>query len=396
MNGCKFNFSSRDVEVINGIVLLKDFISNISKFKSRKIKKESSVNQVIGTIIKKMSNSNYIFLTSISTLIETDLLNTWDKYNDRFKTWFSDFVKNYCLDVNIDELPSDYETKMALEFLVLLVKDLIENQFNELLPEVKNLLVNEPVITWLGTSLNLIDVIGSLYPYVLSLLTSGIISYGTEPIRLVSQYSSNLRELYRKTSQEGKKSGLSYKIYKLIYLPLISTGLASEFTIPMVLEQGTNGFKYRFAITGMGHNFMNSMVLMLSQSFNRVYYEYILNNLIGINHAFKIFIQYHLRNIFSVDEFSVAKGLIDEYFKYIKDMNISKYFSYNISDALKDISMTTLTLLSQYYELQNENIPSNYTDEYAKYLPAMVIEKPIREVIKYAVKRLWIYSQANY
>ena len=234
--------------------------------------------------------------------------------------------------------------------------------------------------------------IGALYPYVLSMLTSGIISYGTEPIRLVSQYSDNLRRLYEKTYQEGKKGGTPYRIYKLIYLPLTSMGLASEFTIPAILEQGAGGFKYRFAITGMGHNFMNSMVLMLSQSFNRAYYEDVLNNLIGVNHAFRIFIRDYLRSIFSVDEYSVARGLIDEYFKYVKDISNSRYFSYNMSDALKDISITTLTLLSQYYELQSGGMPGSY--DYAKYLPAILVDKPIEEVIRYAIKRLWIFSQS--
>ncbi len=397
MSGCKFNFSSRDEEVISGVILLKDFILSISRFRRNKSKgRGGNVDQVIDTVVRKMTDSNYVFLTSISTLIETNLLNAWDEYRDKFDRWLNDFIKSYCLDVSIDVLPSDYRAKVALEFAILLTKDLIENKFNELLPETRNLLVNEPVITWLDASLNITDVVGLLYPYVLSLLTSGVISYGTEPIRLVSQYSDNLRKLYEKTYQEGKRGGSPYRIYKLIYLPLTSTGLAGEFTIPMILEQGTSGFKYRFAITGMGHNFMNSMVFILSQSFNRVYYEYVLNNLVGISNAFRTFIQYYLHNVFSADEFLVAKGLIDEYFKYVKDLNISKYFSYNISDALKDISMTTLTILSQYYELQNMNVPSSYINEYMKYLPTTMMGRPIEEMIKYAIKRLWTYSQINY
>ena len=391
MSGCKLNFSSRDEEVVNGVALLKDFILSISKSRSGK-SRGRDVGQVINSIVRKISDGNYVFLTSISTLVEANLLNAWDSYRDRFERWLRDFINSYCLDANIDDLPPDYRAKVALEFSILLTKDLLENHLNDSTPETRGLLVNEPVITWLGVSLSLADVIGALYPYVLSMLTSGIISYGTEPIRLVSQYSDNLRRLYEKTYQEGKKGGSPYKIYKLIYLPLTSIGLASEFTIPAILEQGAGGFKYRFAITGMGHNFMNSMVLILSQSFNRVYYEYVLNNLIGVNHAFRVFIRHYLRSIFSVDEYSVAKGLIDEYFKYVKDANISRYFSYNISDALKDISMTTLTLLSQYYELQSGNMPGSY--DYAKYLPAILVDKPIEEVIRYAIKRLWIYSQS--
>ena len=94
----------------------------------------------------------------------------------------------------------------------------------------------------------------------------------------------------------------------------------------------------------------------------------------------------------------MARGLIDEYLNYMNNymnkhranISISKYFSYNMSDALKDISMTTLTLLSQYYELHSKNVPGR--DDYAKYLPAILVDKPIEEAIRYAIKRLWIYS----
>ena len=393
MTGCKSALSPVDEEILSGIALLKDFISAATKLSGKT--KGKQADQVIYDIITKISNSNYVFLASASTLLETNLLRAWNEYRDKLEKWLGEFVASYCLDVNvIDDLPSDYRAKIALELEMLLAKDLIENHLNDLPNDVRSLLMDKdkPVIRWLGSSLTIADIVGALYPYVLSLLTSGIISYGAEPMRLISQYSDNLRQLYEKTSEKGKRYGEPYRIYKLMYLPLIAVGLVSEFTVPAILKQGAGGSKYRYAITGMGHNFVNSMVLVLSQSLNRIYYEHVLNNLVGVSHAFRIFVKYYLNNIFSLDEFSVAKGLIDEYLKHVKDQSMSKYLSYGISDALKDISTATLALLSQYYELLGENAENAY--EYVKYLPAIVVGKPVDEAIKYAVKRLWIYSQA--
>lgn len=385
VGGCKFNLSTRDAEIVNGILLLKDFISNISK-----IKKTKNINISINLITKKISESNYIFLSSISTIAETGLVSVWDSYREKFERWLADLVNSYCLNVDLDGLSSDYKTRVALELLLILAKDIIENRFGELSADVRDLLTNETAIRWMGVSLNLIDLVGWLYPSILSLSTSGVISYGTEPMRLVGHYSENLKAVYEKSTRAGRKGGSAYKIYKLIYLPLTSIGLASEYTIPIILGEGP---KYRYTITGTGHNFMNSLAFTLSQSFNRVSYEYILNNFVAISHVFKIFVQYYLNRIFSIDEFSVAKGLIEEYFKYVKDLSTARYFAYNVSDALKDIAIITLTLLSQYHELRNLNASSSSLYEYNKFLPAVVIEKPLEETIKYAIKRLWIYSQ---
>lgn len=399
MSSCKSAFSPLDEEILRGIELLKGFISSAAKLQGKsRGNKGKQVDQVIRDIIAKMSSSNYVFLASISTLLETNLLWAWNEYRDKLEKWLSEFIASYCLDVNVmDDLPGDYRAKIALELEMLLAKDLFENHRSDLPKDVRGMLIEEPVIRWLGSSLTIADIVGALYPYVLSLLTSGIISYGAEPMRLISQYSDNLRQLYEKTSEKGKRYGEPYRIYKLMYLPLIAVGLVSEFTVPEILKQGAGGPKYkyyRYAITGMGHNFVNSMVLVLSQSLNRIYYEHVLNNLVGVSHAFRVFVKYYLNNIFSLDEYSVAKGLIDEYLKHVKDQSTNTYLPYlpyGISDALKDISTATLALLSQYYELLSENAESAY--EYMKYLPAIVVGKPVDEAIKYAIKRLWIYSQ---
>lgn len=387
MSGCKVNLTIEDREIASAVTLLTDFITDISKFKS----KETNINKIVENIIEKLVKNNYVFLSSIDTLLKTNVLTAWDAYRERLEKWLDSFIKNYCFDVYVDELPSDYKARIALEIIILIVKDLIENRFIELPSELRKRLTEEPVIQWLGTPLSLADLVGLLYPTILSLLTSGIISYGTEPIRIASYYSDNIKSLLLKTSDAGKRGGSPYKIYKLIYLPLTSTGLAGEFSIPMLENVG--GYKYRFVITGMGHNFVNSMVLVLSQSFNRVYYEHALNNFAGISHAFRIFIQYYLRNILTLDEFSVAKGIIDEYHKFTKGSSSLQYVSYNMSDAVKDIATTTLTLLSQYYHLQALNVPASIVAKYAEFLPAMVVDKPVNEIVKYAVKRLWIYSQ---
>lgn len=391
MSGCRFNLSINDEELSSGIDLLKGFISATCKIRSSR---NINVNKVAEIVVKKLSDENYVFLSSVDTFAKTNVLDAWESFKEESKQWLRNVITSYCFDSYIEDLPDDYKAKIAFELVVLLVKDVIENRLNEVSAEIKKSLLQEPVITWMGKSLTLYDIVGLLYPSALSLLTSGIISFGTEPIRLTSHYSGNIKALHEKTSQAGKRGGSPYRIYKLLYLPLTLTGLASEFSVPAI-EQELGGYKYRFAITGMGHNFLNSMAFVLSQSFNRIYYEYVLNNLIGISHAFKIFIQYYLRNIFSVDEFSVAKGVIDEYLKYMKgrDAGLSRYFSYNISDAMKDIAMATLTLLNQYYELQAQGIASAYVNRYAEYLPTIVLNKPVNEVIKTAVKRFWLYSQ---
>ena len=397
-NECRFNIFPGDPSVIQGISLLMDFISGFNV--SVKSRRGIDIDKVSG-LARKLSDEHYIFLVSLSTLINTNLLEQWDGYRDKLENWLRDFIKTYCLDVGIDDLPSNYRARIALDFLILLAKDVIENHLKELPSEERKLFTEKPVITWMGVSLNLVDVISILYPTILSALTSGAISYGTEPVRLAGQYSGNIKSLLEKTATEGRKGGQPYRVYKLIYLPLISAGVASEYMTPEILEL-SEGFKYRFTITGMGHNFANSMVFILSQSLNRVYYEYVLNNLVGINHAFQTFIQYYLPNIFSVDVYSVARGLIDEYLKYVKtNVGINRYFTYNISDALKDISTTTLALLSQYYELQNHDelrhrIPNDYINEFTKYLPFITYRVPVKDMIKEAIKRLWLYSYVNY
>lgn len=367
--GCKFSISVVDEDVVNGLLLLRDFLAGFSVVRAGRDRVERVVNALAG-----MLSDGYVPLTSVSTLVRTNALEQWESYRGKFEEWLNKFVSNHCFSVvGLQDLPSNYKARVAFEFLVVLAKDIIENHSYDLTGEVRNKLV-EPSIPMLGVNISLQDVVVLLYPYALS-------TYSTvaPPLVTLSQFSENWRSLYNRL--RGSVSPVkAHRVYSIMYLPLTLTGLIAESTLP----------EYEgFVVTGAGQNLYASMALAMSFSLNYAYYEYILNNLIGVAKANMTYMKYYLTNTLtsSIDPFSVMRGLVDEYYNVvdayvgirIDQRRLTTLLNYNMGNASRDMAGIGMAIISQHHELTQSGLGQKYI-----YIPT-----PTEEAIRNIIRNEW-------
>ena len=297
-----FNIFSNDPPVLNGINLLKRFLSDTTR------KPSSDVNNAV----IEMLNAHFIVPASLGTVVK--IIPAWEEYSSQFDDWVKKFVEEYDFDAPIDMLDDkNYRARVALQFLLIIMKDIVENH----LKDYSRSTVDEfrkPVIA----DMNILDVMKT-YPIML-------------------QFNGDSKALSLISTPQPK-------VLKLLSLPLIAAGAMGE-----IILSG----KRILITTGTGKHLLDATLFVLSNSLNRVYYEYVLNALIGVNYANKIFIEYYMPSIMSIDMYSTAKVMVDEYMKIVSKRlywhEIGKYISYSLNDAIRDMAAFTLAVISQYSE----------------------------------------------
>jgi hypothetical protein len=336
-------------ELIKGVKLLREFISGITV--PKKYKEEYTLQQIVKLI---NDGSDFWIYASIDVLSDSNVIDKWSEYRDRFVSWLNEFLDKYNIEAVIDGLPNDYKARVAMLTIMLLARDLVETRYYALSSEVRQV-IDGHAVTWSGISISLYDLTRYIYPTTLWI---SYIAEGTEPIRIAAMFSKTIRDLYVTTKKTGKDGGSTYRIYKLIYLPLIITGLIGEDVLykligladPELLKRGQ---KNRFFTTGLGQAFLKISTFAFRYSLSTAYYRTAIAALAAISHAHYSVLTTIINQILSTDVRGNVDFMQSEYMKYSQYAdafpNVYRQ-AYTHDNALRDLFAMILTLIN----LRNE------------------------------------------
>ncbi len=340
----RFNIFPSDPSVLSGIKLLRDFlgVKLLKRFLSDTARPSGDVNNAI----MEMLNEHFIIPASLETTVK--MVPVWREYSTQLDEWLRKFIEEYDLDIDVNVLDSKYyRARVALQFLLVLIKDVIENHVGEY----PRSTVDEFLMPTIA-GLNLVGLVRN-YPVML-------------------QFNGDVKVL-------GLISADEVKALKLVRIPLIAAGAIGEITL---------GQKRLMITTGTGKHFLDAVLLALSNSLNRAYYEYIINALIAVNYANRMFIEYYMPKIMGMDMYSVARGMTDEYVK-IASRNINwntlgKYIMYTIHGAVRDIAALVLALINQYNEAISLGAGTDLVNKVRQYLPTSDMKEIVRRMFMYS------------
>jgi len=336
-------------ELIKGVKLLREFISGITV--PKKYKEEYTLQQIVKLI---NDGSDFWIYASIDVLSDSNVIDKWSEYRDRFVSWLNEFLDKYNIEAVIDGLPNDYKARVAMLTIMLLARDLVETRYYALSSEARQV-IDGHAVTWSGISISLYDLTRYIYPTTLWI---SYIAEGTEPIRIAAMFSKTIRNLYVTTKKTGKDGGSTYRIYKLIYLPLIITGLIGEDVLykligladPELLKKEQ---KNRFFATGLGQAFLKISTFAFRYSLSTAYYRTAIAALAAISHAHYSVLTTIINQILSTDVRGNVDFMQSEYMKYSQYAdafpNVYRQ-AYTHDNALRDLFAMILTLIN----LRNE------------------------------------------
>ena len=339
-----------DELTIKGVELLREFISGITV--PKKYKNEEYTLQQIVKLIN--DGSDFWIYASIDVLSDSNVIDKWSEYRDRFVSWLNEFLDKYNIEAVIDGLPNDYKARVAMLTIMLLARDLVETRYYALSSEARQV-IDGHAVTWSGISISLYDLTRYIYPTTLWI---SYIAEGTEPIRIAAMFSKTIRDLYVTTKKTGKDGGSTYRIYKLIYLPLIITGLVGEDVLykligladPELLKKEQ---KNRFFTTGLGQAFLKISTFAFRYSLSTAYYRTAIAALAAISHAHYSVLTTIINQILSTDVRGNVDFMQSEYMKYSQYAdafpNVYRQ-AYTHDNALRDLFAMILTLIN----LRNE------------------------------------------
>jgi hypothetical protein len=338
-----------DELAIKGVELLREFISGITV--PKKYKEEYTLQRIVKLI---NDGSDFWIYASIDVLSGSNVIDKWSEYRDRFVSWLNEFLDKYNIEAVIDGLPNDYKARVAMLTIMLLARDLVETRYYALSSEARQV-IDGHAVTWSGISISLYDLIRYIYPTTLWI---SYIAEGTEPIRIAAMFSKTIRDLYVTTKKTGKDGGSTYRIYKLIYLPLIITGLIGEDVLykligladPELLKKEQ---KNRFFTTGLGQAFLKISTFAFRYSLSTAYYRTAIAALAAISHAHYSVLTTIINQILSTDVRGNVDFMQSEYMKYSQYAdafpNVYRQ-AYTHDNALRDLFAMILTLIN----LRNE------------------------------------------
>ena len=288
--------------------------------------------------------------------------------------WYQEIVTDYKLESNHD-LHRFYVARTAFTILFLLTKHALEYYLLELSASMKQDLVENKVLEHKQTYLTLDDLVGYIWPSLLSITATGVVQEGTE-IRILG-FRPNIKRLIESTKS---KTGADYAIYRLIPSPLSFFDLISEdFVYSAIFLEGGKAGRYRFLVTGFGSAVRNMLQDLLNQS------KLTVEDLININNAL---IQISRAHMYIVDNipatlkenwFSVVRGAV----RVASGEGGTHYYSK--SDAYLDVSSYVLATVGQYH-IARKMGHKELVASLSKYLPVELLDKP-RDMFENYVKR---------
>jgi len=380
-----------DELTIKGVELLREFISGITV--PKKYKEEYTLQQIVKLI---NDGSDFWIYASIDVLSDSNVIDKWSEYRDRFVSWLNEFLDKYNIEAVIDGLPNDYKARVAMLTIMLLARDLVETRYYALSSEARQV-IDGHAVTWSGISISLYDLTRYIYPTTLWI---SYIAEGTEPIRIAAMFSKTIRDLYVTTKKTGKDGGSTYRIYKLIYLPLIITGLIGEDVLykligladPELLKKEQ---KNRFFTTGLGQAFLKISTFAFRYSLSTAYYRTAIAALAAISHAHYSVLTTIINQILSTDVRGNVDFMQSEYMKYSQYAdafpNVYRQ-AYTHDNALRDLFAMILTLINLRNEINelaarglNPQIINQALGTLMRKYPFLVsgsVDELIRDVIK--------------
>ena len=386
-----------DELAIKGVELLREFISGITV--PKKYKEEYTLQQIVKLI---NDGSDFWIYASIDVLSGSNVIDKWSEYRDRFVSWLNEFLDKYNIEAVIDGLPNDYKARVAMLTIMLLARDLVETRYYALSSEARQV-IDGHAVTWSGISISLYDLTRYIYPTTLWI---SYIAEGTEPIRIAAMFSKTIRDLYVTTKKTGRKteehekSGSPYRIYKLIYLPLIITGLIGEDVLYKLIgladpELRKEDQKNRFFTTGLGQAFLKISTFVFRYSLSTAYYRTAIAALAAISHAHYSVLTTIINQILSTDVRGNVDFMQSEYMKYSQYAdafpNVYRQ-AYTHDNALRDLFAMILTLINLRNEINelaarglNPQIINQALGTLMRKYPFLVsgsVDELIRDVIK--------------
>jgi len=312
-----------------------------------------------------------IFQKSKTSRYYSNIVNCIDKLNK----WYNEFVSSYGL-----ETPQDgnkfYIARNAFILLFIITKHILEYRLPELPIAFKQLLTDEHYITWDKVGLTLDDIIGHVWPTMLSITTTGIMKEGTQ-IDILGDLRPNIKMLIDSTKSRG---GDKYKIYKTIVSPMLFFNqLSEDFAYLVDVLEGTARSRYRFLITGLGSSVKNILLDILNRSYITTDEINILNNTLNQINKAHVYILSNIRSALVENWFSVVRGAI----QVVESGGGTLY--YTKSDVYLDVSSYTLAAVGQFY-VAHKLGHREFAVLFSKYLPIDYLDRP-REMLENYIKR---------
>jgi len=312
-----------------------------------------------------------IFQKSKSSKYFSNVVNCIDKLSK----WYNEFASSYDLEVPQEE-NKFYIARNAFILLSIISKHILEYRLPELPITFKQLLTHDRFITWDKVSLTLDDVVGHIWPAVLSITTTGIMKEGTQ-IDILGDLRPNIKALINSTKSQG---GDKYKIYKTILSPMLFFNLISEDFVYLVdVLEGTARSRYRFLITGLGSSVKNILLDILNRNYITTDEINILNKILNQINKAHIYILSNIRSTLVENWFSVVRGAT----QIVESGGRTQYYSK--SDAYLDVSSYTLAAVGQFY-IAHKLGHREFAVLLGKYLPIDYLDKP-REMLENYIKR---------
>jgi hypothetical protein len=385
-----------DELTLRGLELLKSFISKVDV-------RGKNVRRALAQLIN-LVEGNYLPFVSVDALSDNNVIDAWNEYRNDFVSWLKGFIEKYGIEVPLDDLPIDYRARVAVLTAMLLARDLIEVHYYALSSEARQI-VDGTVINWGGVSLSLYDLVRYAYPIMLWAAMGAAITRGTEVMPIVSIFSEKAKALYEVTKSRGRSGGGEYKVYKLMYMPLIITGLMNEDVLYKLIksispEMVPRDKTYRFNVTGLGQAFLKISALVFRHSLSTAYYSTAIAVLTAISHVHDIVLSKIINQVLKTDIYGNVEFMQSEYARYNQyAASFSDVYrlAYTHDNALRDLSAMTLTLINIRNEL-NELAQKSKAQDVDQVLNTLINKYPflasgtVNELVRDAIKVIWLTS----
>jgi len=349
-----------------GMMILRDFIRDVTVVR----KSKTSASQFID-----LAKNDFLVYASINTIGSTNILDVWAKYKNLLMAWFDVFTEKYGMNkVNamLSDLPHDYQARISLLTLMLLMRDLVEVHDYAFDRENRDI-VDTPIVS--GMTLH--DMVRFIYSIAL---------WSGEPndvLSIVSILSSNTKELLNRSG----------KWNTMLYAPLLASGIMTENFIRKLAKYLNLEYagKLGFAMTGLGQAFMKYAAFVPRHSLNTNYYYTAITTFTAISHVQYEVLSHIINNVLNTDIYGTVEYMVYEYSKYadyINQLNGHPDFyaqAYTRGDALRDLAAMTFTLIIARLELLNkdqelhERLLSKYI--FLMEAPSKLINNAVRTIL---------------
>jgi len=289
---------------------------------------------------KTLLRQRYIPWASVETLESHGAVF---KCAPQLAKWLSEFAKVHGADVDLEEA---YLARSGFVLAFLIAKHILEYQMAELPGDVKTRL-NEMKLSWLGVDLTLDDIVGQIWPTLLSIVTTGRTETGKEPIEVVKHFNKNVRELSERVKGQG---GRSYWIFKMIPTPLAYFNVVSEAYGEVFMQPEKGQARYRYVISGFG-NFVVKLLddYVLSSKYLTVDTVVdIVRYLRAISYAHMSIVS-QLTDALRRDWYGISKAVEEEYLKRGGAAGL-----YTKMEARIDMANYILGAIDHYHSLDDE------------------------------------------